>query len=159
MNKLILIMSFAALLSACGKKDGGRAVTEVNGNDPISARDIDSFVGVYDLLTSNNEVCGASIQIVKVCDGVQVRSNTLENKSYCNINKGEIRTGDNRSSTNVTFENNILKSVSLIFNERSTPPGDVKEIITNKLSTDENGNLVKELESPKGLSSCVYEKR
>jgi hypothetical protein len=159
MKKIILILSLVLLLSACGKKDNAENLSEVKGDNPISIGDVDSFIGAYDLIRMDTEDCGASLQIIKVCDGLQVRSNNLGNQSFCNINKGEIRTADNRSSTTNTYEDNILKSEIFIFDERSTPPGGVKEIFTNTLSIDANGNLLKLADLKTGKSSCLYQKR
>lgn len=159
MKNTIMVLSLVTLISSCGKDNSTGSVTEVEGRDPISTRDIDSFVGVYDLFRNDTDDCGGSLQIVKVCDGVQARSSSLVNQSFCNVNKGEIKTGDNRSSTTVTFEENTLTSISKIFDERSTPPGEVKQIISHSLSFDNEGNLLKRSESKNGQSSCLYQKR
>ena len=163
MKKVILIMSLLILASSCGKKENTAAVSEATGISPIDVTivslSLDSLEGVYDLISTDAEDCGASIQIIKRCEGVQVRNNNLRNESYCNVNKGEIKTGDNRSSTTVSLESNLLKSVVLIFDERSTPPGKVKQVLTSSLSMDENGNLLKIAESQAGKSKCLYQKR
>lgn len=150
-------MSLGIVLCACGKKEIAQPVQEIKGNDPLTEFNIDSFVGNFDLINTESGDCAASMQIIKVCEGVQARNNHLASQSFCNINKGEISTGDKRSSTTVTLEANVIKSVSLIFDERSTPPGRVKQVVTNSLTFEEGGNLRKISESKQ--SNCLYQKR
>lgn len=152
-------MSLITLLTSCGKKESAVAVQEIQGSDPITSTDVNTFVGVYDLIRMDTENCGASIQIIKLCEGLQLRSNNLGPEQFCNINKGEIRTGDNRSSTIVTLEANVLKSVVSIFDERSTPPGSVKLMFTNTLTLDGAGNLLKVSDLKSRKSRCLYQKR
>ncbi|MBC7714019.1 MAG: hypothetical protein H7177_11815 [Rhizobacter sp.] len=149
-------MSLAAILSACGKKESAATATEIKGSDPLTVTSVDSFVGDYDLVRMDTDDCGASLQIVKLCDGVQVRNNHSASESFCNINKGEIVTGDNRSSKNVTLDGNVIKSVSLIFDERSVPPGKVKQTVISLLTLGADGSLRKFTD---GKSSCFYQKR
>ncbi|MBY0412543.1 MAG: hypothetical protein K2Q18_00185 [Bdellovibrionales bacterium] len=157
MKNTILILSLVAMLSGCGKSEN--SVTEVRGGESLSTFDLDSLVGSYDILRTDSDDCSASLRIVKVCDGIQVRGSNSINQSFCNINKGEIKTGDNRGATTVTLETNVLKSVSLLFDERSTPPGNVKQVSTNILTLDSEGNLLKLAELKTGKSSCLYQKR
>lgn len=159
MKKTILILSLATLLSACGKKESTEAVTEIKGSDPLTVADIDSFVGVYDLVRMDSEDCAASLQIIKLCGGVQVRNNHSASLSFCNVNKGAIITGDNRSSKNVTLEANVVKLVSLVFDERSTPPGKVKQKTTDSLTLEAGGVLRKFSDSKALQSLCFYQKR
>ena len=159
MKKTILVMCLALVLSACGKKDGVAPVTEIKGVDPITVMSAESFVGEYDLINMDSEDCGASLQIIKLCEGVQVRNNHSASESFCNINKGEIKTGDNRSSKNVTLEGNVIKLVALIFDERSTPPGKVKQTTVSILTLEADGTLRRLKDSTAGQSSCLYQKR
>ena len=158
MNKIILIMSFAILLSACGKKDNSQALQqEIKGNDPLTVFTIDNFIGDYDLINTESGECAASMQIIKLCDGVQARNDHLASQSFCNINKGEITTADNRTSTTVTMETNIIKSVQLIHDERSSPPGNVKQTVTNTLTIESDSNL--RVLSDSKQNNCLYQKR
>ena len=150
-------MSFAFLLTACGKKESSPSSPEVKGNDPLTVFNIDSFVGNYDLINADSGDCAASMQIIKVCDGVQTRNNHLASQSFCNINKGEITTADNRTSTTVTMETNIIKSVQLIHDERSSPPGNVKQTVTNTLTIESDSNL--RVVSDSKQNNCLYQKR
>lgn len=158
MKKIIMILSLVTIISSCGKDEGAKSPAEVDGRDPILTGDIDSFVGSYDLVQADSEDCGVSVQIIRACDGIQIRSTQSGNKSFCNVNKGEIITGDKRSSSNVTFEENVVKSVANIFDERSIPAGQIKEVITHTLSINAEGELLKQLESKAGISSCLYQK-
>lgn len=164
MKTIILIMSLVTILSACGKKEGVAVLTEIKGSDPLneeiggsteSTIKVDNFIGVYDLVGIDEGDCGASLQIINLCGGVQVRNNHFATESFCNINKGEVITGDNRSSKNVTMEANVIKSVSLLFDERSTPPGRVKQTLISILTLEADGTLRK----LKQTSSCLYQKR
>jgi hypothetical protein len=160
MNKIILSLSLITLLSACGKKESAPVPEVVTGKDPLTTIiDIDSLVGTYDLIREDAGECGTSIQLNKRCEGIQLIDRETGNESFCNINLGEITTGDNRSSTNVTLEENVLKSVVLIFDERSTPPRNVKEIFTNSITLDEDGNIFKVSDLRNKKSSCLYQKR
>ncbi|MBC7428174.1 MAG: hypothetical protein H7336_06155 [Bacteriovorax sp.] len=159
MKKIILFMTLVTILSACGKKESTVAPAELKGSDPLTVTGVESFVGDYDLIRMDTEDCGAGLQIIKLCEGVQVRNNHSAAESFCNINKGEIKTGDNRSSKNVTFEGNVIKSVALIFDERSTPPGKVKQTLISILTLEADGTLRKLSDSKAGQSSCVYQKR
>ena len=158
MNKIILFMSLAIVLSACGKKDSSQALQqEVKVNDPLTVFNIDSFVGNYDLINTERGDCAASMQIIKLCEGVQARNNHLASQAFCNINKGELSTADNRSSTTVTLEANVIKSIQSIYDERSTPPGNVKQVITNTLTIEGDGNLRSLSDSKQ--NNCLYLKR
>lgn len=162
MMKLILVLSVLALVSGCGSKGESSASQEVKGTDPITAGDgnitLGSLVGNYDLLRADTDNCGESIQIVERCEGVQVKNTNFRNESYCNVNKGEIRTGDNRSSITVSLSDKVLLSVAKIFDERAYPPGNVKQTFTSSISLDENGNLFKVAENAAGKTICLYQK-
>ena len=159
MKNIIMILGLTAILSACGSKGDSGSVSEVEGRDPITVADIESFVGIYDLVQADTDDCAASLQITRVCDGIQIRSNTSVKQSFCNVNKGEIKTGDNRSSTTVTLEENVLKSIATIFDERSVPAGSIKDVYTNVLTLVSNDQLLKEADVKTGKSRCLYEKR
>lgn len=163
MIKPILIICSSLILSACGSKGGSPAVVSVTrpveSSEAVTVLSIDSFIGNYDLIEMGEGDCGASLQIIKLCEGVQVRNNHSASESFCNINKGEIKTGDNRSSKNVTFESNAIKSVALLFDERSIPAGQVKKT-TIKILTLENGGILRKLsKSDTEDNSCIYQKR
>lgn len=160
MNKIILSLGLLTLLLACGKKDNAPDAEVVTGKDPLTTIiDIDSLVGAYDLIRTDAGECGTSIQLNKRCEGIQLIDRETGNESFCNVNLGEITSGDNRSSATVTLEANVLKSIVLIFDERSTPPGSVKEIFTNSITLDEDGNIFKVSDLRNKKSSCLYQKR
>lgn len=163
MKKLFIVISLLSLVSSCGSKKTAEAAKEVKGTEPIVVTDeiltLEALEGEYDLLRADTENCGAAITIIKRCEGVQVRNSNFRHESYCNVNRGEIKTGDNRSSTTVTLEAKKLKTVSLIFDERSTPPGKVKQTFESSLSFDENGDLLKVADLSAGKTICLYKKR
>ncbi len=152
-----MIMSLGIVLSACGKNESSQASQEIKGNDPLSEFSIESFTGNFDLISTESGECAASMQIIKVCEGVQARNNHLASHSFCHINKGELVSGDKRSATTVTFEARAIKSTSLIFDGRSSPPGRVKQVVTNTLSFEKDGNL--RFASDSKQSICLYQKR
>jgi len=158
MQKIIMIMGFGVMLAACGKNnENAQPVQEINGSDPLTTFNIDSFVGNFDLVNAENGDCAASMQIIKICEGGQARNNHLASQSFCNVNKGEVRSGDKRSSTTVTLDGKVIKSVALIFDERSVPPGRVKQVVTNTLTLEDDVHLRKVSDSKQ--SNCLYQKR
>ena len=160
MKKMIMILSFVTLVSSCGKSNDSVVSGQVTGNGTLTTNGtIDSFEGVYDLIRMDTEDCEGSIELIKKCEGLQLRHNRLETENFCNINKGELKTGDNRSSTKVTLLDNVLKSVVLIFDERSIPAGKVKSTFTNTLTLDSEGNLLKVSDLKNRKSRCLYQKR
>ena len=166
MKTIILILSLITLLSACGKKDNTPAPAAAPGTtevvkaiEPVKVVEAETFEGVYDLVEMETGDCDASIQLIKRCEGLQLQGNNFKHEEFCNINKGVLKTGDNRSSTNVTLEGNVLKSVVLIFDERLTPPENVKNTFTNTLTLEANGKLQKLSDLKSRKSSCHYQKR
>lgn len=167
MKRIILILSLITLLSACGKKANTPAAAAASGTtevvvkavEPVKVVEPETFEGVYDLVEIETGDCDASIQLIKRCEGLQLQGNNFKHEEFCNINKGELKTGDNRSSTNVTLEGNVLKSVVLIFDERLTAPDNVKNTYTNTLTLEFSGKLQKLSDLKSRKSNCHYQKR
>jgi hypothetical protein len=99
MKKTLLLVILAFLIS-CGKSPNqvSSATSDTSGNNTIVASAV-SFEGVYDLREANSQDCGASIRIVKECNGYKLLSNNLGPEEFCNVNKGEFR-GDNGTDRN-----------------------------------------------------------
>jgi hypothetical protein len=99
MKKTLFLMTLAFLMS-CGKSPNqvSSAPSETSGNNTIETTAV-SFEGVYDLREANSQDCGASIRIVKECNGYKLLSNNLGPEEFCNVNKGEFR-GDNGTDRN-----------------------------------------------------------
>lgn len=143
-SNLILI---AALIVACGKtnKVDTNQKKEVNNINTISAN-FSQFEGNYDLVRMRSEDCGASIQIVRQCNGLVLLSNHLGPEEFCNINQGTLK---NRT---VTLRGNELKSVTSVSeNDRIS--------FTSTLTLNGNGTLAKISNLKSRQSHCLYLKR
>jgi hypothetical protein len=147
--------------TSCGKSN------KVNTNAEISATSglnlystaLTNFEGNYDLIKMGSEDCGASVRIVRDCEGLKLLSNHLGPEEFCNINKGEIK------STTVTLQGNELKSVLNVFDNdqsdgRIDPRNSQNRIsFTNTLTLNSDRTLVKISHLKSRTSRCVYLKR
>ncbi|MDO9181811.1 MAG: hypothetical protein Q7U04_05355 [Bacteriovorax sp.] len=160
MKSTALILISISFLLACGKTNRINTA-ETSGINNISNKSVanfSNFEGTYDLIRMDSNDCGASIQIVRDCDGLMLLSNHLGPEEFCNINKGEF------NSTIVTLSRNELKStVNILDNGRSgrndprNPQGHVS--FTNTLTLNSDNTLVKISNLKSRMSRCIYLKR
>jgi hypothetical protein len=169
MKKIILLLSLIALAS-CGKtnKVNTGATTSTSGTSTYSVPTnaaITDFEGTYDIIRMQSNDCGASIQLVRDCDGLKLLSNNnMGAEEFCNINRGERRNQrDNFLSTTVTLEGNVLRAVTTL---RSMPgpgerqdPRDSQVNFTNTLTLNSDGTLTKISHLKSRESRCLYQKR
>ena len=124
-------------------------VNGINTNTTLTA--LSSFEGNYDLIRMGSNDCGASIQLIRDCNGLMLLSNNhMGAEEFCNINRGQ-----NRNSAIVTLEGNVIKSV-VSMGER---PGQFQVSYTNTLTLNSDGTLVKISNLKSRESRCLYQKR
>jgi hypothetical protein len=159
MKNSILIPFLIMAISSCGNsnKINSRETSGTSGYNTYTDS-LSSFEGNYDLIRMESDDCGASIQIVRDCDGLKLLSNHLGPEEFCNINKGEIR------STIVTLRGNELKSVVNVNdndrNRRNDPRNPSNGLsFTNTLTLNSDKTLVKISNLKSRMSRCVYLKR
>lgn len=159
-NSILVLLLVAVAFSSCGKsnKINTNETSGTNGLTTTYANALTSFEGNYDLIRMGSDDCGASIQIVRDCDGLKLLSNHLGPEEFCNINKGEMR------STIVTLQGNELKSVVNVVgngrDERNDPRNPQNRMsFTNTLTLNNDRTLVKISNLKSRMSRCVYLKR
>lgn len=162
MKNSILALLLTMTFFSCGKsnKINSNQTSNVSGFNTYSDA-LASFEGNYDLIKMESDNCGASIQIVRDCDGLKLLSNHLGPEEFCNINKGEIK------STIVTLQGNELKSVVSVVNDgrdgrdgRNDPRNPQNRIsFTNTLTLNSDKTLIKISNFKSRISRCVYLKR
>ena len=173
MQKFLLALIIVSTLISCGKSNNinSSGTSGVSGYNTYSAG-LSNFEGNYDLIQMGSEDCGASIQIIRDCDGLKLFSNHLGPEEFCNINRGEI------SSTNVTLVGNELKAVMTEFDNSSSErdpqdprrdpsrdPGRNPRFPQNKISfsttlTLNNDKTLVKISNLKSRNSrCLYLKR
>ena len=171
MKKIILLLSLIALAS-CGKNNKVNSATPTSGTSAYSTTSaaITDFEGSYDLIRMQTQDCGASIQLVRDCDGLKLLSNNnMGAEEFCNINRGDRRNQrDNSVSTIVTLEGNVLKAVTTLRddgrNSNRGPGmpgqiGDSQVTFTNTLTLNGDGTLTKISHLKSRESRCLYQKR
>lgn len=145
MQKILGVLILSLLLSSCGKTNvvkTSAAATTIQ-NIETQTNNFSNFEGTYDLIHLRTGDCGASIQLVRECQGLKLLSNNMGPEDFCNINKPGV------GAVN-TIEGNILKSVVTISNE-------IK--FTKTLTLRNNGILEKISQQKSGNSHCLYQKR
>lgn len=148
-KSLLCLQTFLVMLiiASCGKsnKVNSGTVAEIKSTNTITS-DFSHFVGNYDLIRMNSEDCGASIQLVRECNGLKLLSNHLGPEEFCNINKGRIK------NTTVTLVSNVLKS-EVVVSDRE------RMNFTNTLTFNDDGTLSKISNLKSRMSRCLYQKR
>jgi hypothetical protein len=162
MKNSVLILLITIVFSSCGKSNNINS-TETSGTSGFNtySNALANFEGNYDLISMGSDDCGASIQIIRDCDGLKLLSNHLGPEEFCNINKGEMR------STIVTLQANELKSVVNVDandrdnrNQRNDPRNPQNRVrFTNTLTLYKDRTLVKISNLKSRTSRCVYLKR
>ncbi|MFA6236704.1 MAG: hypothetical protein WC635_05195 [Bacteriovorax sp.] len=143
--KISILILTAMLALSCGKTNKVNTNGETGTINTISTN-FTQFEGNYDLIRMKSEDCGASIQIVRECNGLMLLSNHLGPEEFCNINQGTIK---NRT---VTLRGNELKSVmSVSENDRIN--------FSSTLTLNNDGTLAKISNFKSRQSRCLYLKR
>ena len=148
MKKLIIGTLAILILASCGKSNQVNTgkTPEIKGTSPYT-NDFSKFEGNYDLITRGSDDCGASIQIVKDCEGLKLLSNNhLGAEEFCHINQGQIK------DHIVTLEGNELKSVVTVSNN-------ARISFTNTLTLNNDGTMSKISNLKSRASRCLYLKR
>lgn len=187
---VITLITFAAI--SCGKNNkvntGPAAVVVVN-NFETPSKSIENFAGTYDLIKMKSDDCGASIELVKECEGLILFSNHLGPEEFCHINQLDNRNNNNRENNRNTnwennrndnrfddhtmdprFENsnavvtligNELKSVITVSadNRNDRHRNENQVIYTNTLTLNSDGTLSKISNFKSRESRCLYLKR
>lgn len=145
--KILILILLAMLAASCGKtnKVNTNANAESETINTVSAN-LAQFEGNYDLIRMRSDDCGASIQIVRECNGLMLLSNHLGPEEFCNINQGTFK------NKTVTLRGNELKSVMTV-SENS------RINFNSTLTLTSDGTLAK-ISNLKGRQSrCLYLKR
>ena len=176
MKKIIIFLLFAITITSCGKSNNtikSDQPTSSSGTAALNtySNSLLNFEGNYDLVRMMDNNCGASIQIIRICDGLKLLSNSFDSEEFCNINKGKI------NSRIVTLQGNELKSVLSGFgnsrddgrdnerdderDRRNDPHRDPQNriAITNTLILNTDRTLIKTSNFANTISRCVYLKR
>lgn len=163
MKNLFIAVGLMSSLVSCGNsnKVTSGAVAE-SGTIAITTEALVNFEGVYDLLHNEGNDCGASIRITQECGGYKIHSN-LNNRpeDYCNINRADPRRPINPGSVTpppdrdgrgsfVTQEKNQIRSIIRFDNNVS---------LTQVLTLNPGGTLVKVSEIRNRQNRCIYQKR
>lgn len=162
MKNLLLVLSVVAVVSSCGKQNNVNS-GDTAGNNGLVASNVVNFEGNYDIVKMSSYDCGASLTIVKECNGYIVRNNVSRNaEDFCNVNKGEQRLGSNDRNPPppdrippspdgvvVTQQANELKSVVRVGNMA----------FTNTLTLESNGQLRKISNLKSRNIQCIFQKR
>ena len=156
MRKLMIAASLMTILVSCGNSNKlSSAPATTSGTSPIVTADV-NFEGSYDIIRMETNDCGASIQITQECGGYRLHSNINPRiEEFCNINRnlpGSVTPPPDRDGkVSVTQEGNQLKAVVRIGRNQE---------ITNTLTLNNNGILVKSLDFPNNRRSrCIFQKR
>lgn len=148
MKKTTLFLILLSTLVSCGKANKvNTGETNVASGVHSYTNGINQFEGNYDLIKMGSDDCGASIRIVKDCEGLMVLSNNHDRpEEFCHINKGKFK------STTVTLTGNELKAMTEVSAEKAI-------IFTNTLTLNSDNTLYKISNLKSRKSRCVYLKR
>jgi hypothetical protein len=174
MKKTLLLSLLVLTVVSCGKTNiisTKAPIVNAHNNSlttstttTTASLSVASFIGNYDLVEQAQLHCGASLQIIKGCDGIKLLTNHREEEErFCDINKGEL------DYTNTTLIGNQIKQTSISkINERhqeerrhSHDHDEIRQqFITHTLTLSPEGVLEEEI-TTKGQQTerCVYFKR
>jgi hypothetical protein len=118
MKKTLLLSLLVLTVVSCGKTNiisTKAPIVNAHNNSlttsttaTTASLSVASFIGNYDLVEQEQLNCGASLQIIKGCDGIKLLTNHREEEEerFCDINKGEL------DYTNTTLIGNQITQIS-----------------------------------------------
>jgi hypothetical protein len=172
MKKSLMLSLLLLTVVSCGKKNiiTSNAPVVNSHNNALATKTVTPtnlttarFIGNYDLVEQAQPRCGASLQIIKGCDGIKLLTNHREEEEhFCDINKGEL------DDMNTTLLGNQIKQTSFSkvierHQEERKHSHDNNEIrqqsITHTLTLSPEGVLEEEITTKGQTERCVYFKR